>query len=250
MNDSELKTASGSKHICTKVLCGCLAVFLITVLGYYISNDVNRGSGSKSGGISCVSDSKAEIKAGDHVYFGSYPHTADGTAQPIEWRVLDVEDGKALAISEYLLDVHIFDEYTDDWTESDIRAWLNGDFLNSAFNPLEREKITADVSDDLVSLLSMEEAKKHLKSANERKAAPTPFTMKRGAHISGNHTIENGMTAGWWWLRSSNPSSDRAPCISSGGFIMDHGSDVDFGLICVRPVILVSLSDEIQPVIP
>jgi len=58
----------------------------------------------------------------------------------IEWRVLDVQDGKALLLSEYFLTPwryiryhNIFTEVT--WENSDIRWWLNNDFYHTNFFP-------------------------------------------------------------------------------------------------------------------
>ena len=84
------------------------------------------------------------IQAGDYVYFGRYPQkniSADPT--PIEWLVLDVQDGKALVISRYLLEKK---EYNPGWgsvtwEDSAIREWLNSEFLNTAFSQEEQKAI-------------------------------------------------------------------------------------------------------------
>ena len=65
--------------------------------------------------VSSESESESEyveeddgISVGDHIVFGSYPQkSVSGTdtfdPEPIEWRVLDIQDGKALIISEYAI---------------------------------------------------------------------------------------------------------------------------------------------------
>ena len=40
----------------------------------------------------------------NYVYFGQYPYDRDGTVQPVLWRVLAVQDNKALMLTEYLID--------------------------------------------------------------------------------------------------------------------------------------------------
>ena len=40
----------------------------------------------------------------NYVYFGEYPYDRDGTVQPVLWRVLAVQDNKALMLTEYLID--------------------------------------------------------------------------------------------------------------------------------------------------
>ena len=79
--------------------------------------------------------------------------------EPIIWRILDVEDERALLISEDALAVRQYDALSgygwlkfiyngiDDpnvkmtWAESDIRSWLNDDFLNMAFSKNEQKSI-------------------------------------------------------------------------------------------------------------
>lgn len=87
-----------------------------------------------------------KFEVGKYVEFGTYPQTFDGTDQtPIEWLVLDRDGDKALLLSRYGLDAHIYD---DDWIvrgatweKSDIREWLNEDFLNRAFTADEQKGI-------------------------------------------------------------------------------------------------------------
>ena len=40
----------------------------------------------------------------NYVYFGQYPYDRDGTVQPVLWRVLAVQDNRALMLTEYLID--------------------------------------------------------------------------------------------------------------------------------------------------
>nr|AGS53994.1 hypothetical protein [uncultured bacterium contig00088] len=59
---------------------------------------------------------------------------------PYEWRVLAVEDGTALLITEPIISRRMFDTDTNVWEHSGIRSYLNGDFLNS-FSAGERERM-------------------------------------------------------------------------------------------------------------
>ena len=51
-------------------------------------------------------------QAGDIIEFGSYEQDGDESngAEPIQWEVLKVEDGRALVISKYVLDSHPFNK--------------------------------------------------------------------------------------------------------------------------------------------
>ena len=82
---------------------------------------------------------------GDTVSFGSYEQ--DGNTQngpePIQWIVLDKLDEQLLLLSADVLEArqyhHVpFEEVT--WENSDLRAWMNGDFYDGAFTPVQRER--------------------------------------------------------------------------------------------------------------
>lgn len=70
---------------------------------------------------------------GDVITFGDY-----------DWRVLDVQDGKTLLITERIIDIQPYNvEYADvTWESSTIRAWLNNEFYGS-FSSAERERIAS-----------------------------------------------------------------------------------------------------------
>lgn len=84
--------------------------------------------------------------------FGRYPQTRDGGILPIKWRVLCIQDKKALLLSEVNIGNKPFDSnicskspYTlrtrVSWSNSDIRRWLNWNFLNEAFSSNEVKSI-------------------------------------------------------------------------------------------------------------
>jgi len=61
-----------------------------------------------------------EIKIGDVIPFGEY-----------DWRVLDIQDGKALLLAEDTVEQRAFNtqEGAVTWEECDLRKYLNGEFL-------------------------------------------------------------------------------------------------------------------------
>ncbi len=88
---------------------------------------------------------KNNYKKGDYITFGNYEqdgNTSNG-AEPIEWEVLTVKNGKALVISKYILDSKPYNETWDNvtWEICTLRKWLNKDFYDSAFNDSEKNKI-------------------------------------------------------------------------------------------------------------
>jgi predicted nucleic acid-binding Zn-ribbon protein len=74
-------------------------------------------------------------EVGDIIEFGPY-----------EWRVLEVRDGRALIITERVverrryLDVPPISAFTITWAETDLRQWLNSEFLDR-FTSAERDRI-------------------------------------------------------------------------------------------------------------
>ena len=83
------------------------------------------------------------------IWFGKYPQAKMGAHiegyvhQPICWRILDVKDGRALLLSDVILDAKPFNESYR--LEPTIWKWLNGkdelSFLGMAFSEKEQEAI-------------------------------------------------------------------------------------------------------------
>ncbi|MCL2698664.1 MAG: DUF6273 domain-containing protein, partial [Oscillospiraceae bacterium] len=73
----------------------------------------------------------AAVTAGGTIIFGGY-----------DWRVLEVKDGRALLLSDKVLELrpyhNTFANIT--WADSDIRTYLNGEFFNS-FSATDRARI-------------------------------------------------------------------------------------------------------------
>ncbi len=71
-------------------------------------------------------------------FFGSY-HQSTGSEYktPISWRILDRKGDNVFVISKYILDCEYY--FNDCWKNSNIRKWLNNDFLNTAFTKEEQQ---------------------------------------------------------------------------------------------------------------
>ena len=85
------------------------------------------------------------FKVGDTVVFGKYEQDGDTSngKEDIEWQVLKIESNRILVISKYALDLHRYNKNYSPvtWEESELRKWLNGDFLNDSFSSDERKQI-------------------------------------------------------------------------------------------------------------
>ena len=192
---------------------------------------------------------------GDYVKFGCYPQSADGDFKPIEWQVLAKENNKMLVISKYGLETRRFDRTSNNWENSEIRKWLNGDFYYKAFSENEKKLIrnsnisttvyekkkksgifgsllgqeeTVEFNEltyDKVFLLSKEEAEKYFANYDARKCKPTEYAKANGAYIYDGY--------GYWWLRSPNPDvSNYVYGVGFGGFYNYYGVFSDDVVAC------------------
>ena len=138
-------------------------------------------------------NNQKEINDFEIIEFGKYQQSYnseknDWNEDPIEWIVLekDSENKRALIISKYILDVRPITyksgEKNTTWGNSNIRAWLNDEFYNSAFTAEEKNKIkevqlvNEDNDDymtlggrdttDKIFLLSISEARKYFSNGD------------------------------------------------------------------------------------
>ena len=201
------------------------------------------------------------MQIGDIISFGSY-----------DWRVIDVQNDKALIISEGIIEQRSYHEaYTDiTWAECSLREYLNGEFYNK-FNTAEKSRIIpvlnknydnqwygskggADTTDNIF-LLSIEEAvckyfgdsssKLYNKGKNQRYwfERKDENNSKRIARVA---TAGGGIC--WWWLRSPGRVNIKAVYIHGDGNIGIQGNNILKGNISdgrctggVRPALWLKL---------
>lgn len=134
------------------------------------------------------------------------------------------------------------------WDKSDIRAWLNGDFLKSAFTREEQNAILSiDLNNgddwkygtpagkntqDKIFLLSGAEINKYFSSDEDRTVKPTSYAISHGAYTS-----VRGNCA--WWLLSPGMTRTSPAYIASAGSVGNRAHEVNETIIGVRPAILV-----------
>lgn len=203
-----------------------------------------------------------DISVGDIITFGRYEQDNDLTngAEPIEWNVLNVRDGKALLISRYGLDEKVYDEKFGavTWENCMLKKWLNNGFMKSAFTPEEASRIqttivTADVNPnyntdpgndtkDQVFLLSIKEAQKYFENNKVRMCAPTKYAIAQGAYESMiTKTMDDEATC-WWWLRSPGEHEGMVAGGLCDGSVSYFGNTVCYNTICVRPALCINLA--------
>lgn len=193
--------------------------------------------------------------------------------EPIVWRVLSGTDGTYCLLSDKLLDAHNFyadysnrnidgtTVYANNYAQSDVRAWLNGEFYNTAFalgsrsikaTSVDNSAVTTDDKQNQYVCTNTSD-KVYLPSYNDylnasygfdTNAAETSATRECKttdyARATGAWCNKDAGYNGSYWTRS--PSSEYNYCawnVNSGGLLSAYA--VDGSSHCVRPCISVSL---------
>ena len=188
-----------------------LLVVTVGVGGFFLVRGVSRPS------------------VGDIIEFGGY-----------EWRVLDVQDGSMLIISENVIERRMYHNSRVNeimWEYSPLRQWLNEDFYNG-FTSLERARILetriinddnpwygtsgGNATNDKIFLLSLYEVVQRFGDSGElgredgRWGFSDRYSPNRIAYdMDGN--------ASWWWLRSPGGNNFYAAAVDLSGLIYVAG---------------------------
>ena len=122
------------------------ALGLVCAVIFAAAGCAKSGNPSETESETVTSETSEEddgISVGDHILFGNYQQKTDADPEPIEWRVLEIKDDKALVITEYLLEPRAYNIEMEDvtWEDSSLRKWLNGDFYDTAFSAKEKSHI-------------------------------------------------------------------------------------------------------------
>lgn len=201
-----------------------------------------------------------QAEVGSIVYFGRYEQDGDAAdgAEDIAWVLLDKSDGRALLLCRDGLDCRKFQDsfVTCRWDGSSLRSWLNGEFLNDAFDESERRRILNTVIEGednprygtdgggesvcAVFALSTGEAERYL--AGQKKLAATLPSDVAGALEAGR---PNGNCC--WWLRTPGYSGKYCAYVDSEGVISYEGMYCDNRHFTVRPALYLALTDERMP---
>ena len=195
-------------------------------------------------------------QVGDIIEFGSYYQDDLSRKTPIKWRVLDIQDGKALLISELLLDAQPYNKEVEDitWENSSIRHWLNNEFINEAFTQSEQNKINltyiynndnvqygtkgGNNTQDKIFLLSLDEVNKYLPNENQRAIKVSEYAKKRGAYVC---ELSRCSGNGFWRLRSPGGEQYYAALVADDGKIIAMGDYADDNNYPVRPALYINL---------
>ena len=186
--------------------------------------------------------------------------------EPLRFRILEEKNGEALIVADRILTVLPFDASKNTYRESDIRTYLNGPFLKTAFTDEERElllKTTIDNSpksagqarakgknaptEDWIFLLSVEEvtspqyALLWSKSVmNAKKVDYTDYTRAKGLPL----TLDGYYERVPYWLRSADYQSDNRSFLVNGYTVSQSSETVTSHAVGVLPALRIRLDPE------
>ena len=186
------------------------------------------------------------------ITFGNYG------GEDIDWIVLDENEDGMFIVSEKILDEKEFNPEVNDltWEESELRKWLNDDFINLAFNSDEKERILktniknldnpevfyakgGNDTDDYVFLLSFDEIYRLFDNDDDAdlRAGATKYAVENGTRPAENNCC-------FWWLRTPG-SSDRngVAGFMYVNYLGEHNLYSGMPVYCkmgVRPVLWIS----------
>lgn len=181
------------------------------------------------------------------VKFGTY-------GENIEWLVIDKNDDTALLLSKKILDCKNYNEENTEvtWENSDLRKWLNDEFINTAFTS-EEQKLLCDMSayesefikGDKVSLLKVSMCKKYFDAKVDSKqnkkltAKATDYAKNSGLECDDNVNTDF-YDCGSYYLYDNGVSLDKAAWVGQHGRIYVDGQAVKLEIgDGVRPIICV-----------
>ena len=211
---------------------------------FYNESFVNRIKAKR------ISSNFKSREVGDEIRFGSY-YMQEGRREAIIWKILAKEKDRILLISKLGIDCQPYHNRNTKvtWEKSSLRTWLNGLFLNTAFDEDEQTiipivNVSANINPiydtdpgnttkDKIFLLSITEAKKYFANDKERECMPTEYAQSHGCY-------ETHGTC-WWWLRTPGENPFNASLVGNNGSVIECGDVASYSTSAVRPVMWVNV---------
>lgn len=195
------------------------------------------------------------LQIGDSVFFGTYEQDRKkrNGGELIEWQVLDRQEDRVLLLSRYCLErrQYYHEERKITWAQSDLRKWLNEEFLETAFHEDDRQWLLTVTNknpdnpvhgteggpdtEDTVFVLSEEEARQYFANDVVRQATATDHVKVQKAYRASNGNYI-------WWLRSPGYAGKDAMGVETAGGIDLHGRNVNAKNRCVRAAVWIDCS--------
>ncbi len=167
-----------------------------------------------------------------------YNHTYYFKVEPIRWEIISEVDGVATIFCDSIIDARVYDDDRNEYIDSEIRAWLNSTFYNSAFNSLQQSIILSSKIDN--SLESTGDSVNNYVSEDtndliyllSRKEVNEIYDEEIYDKNSSDYALANGQHTTDWWLRS--PDSFSYNYAQTANF---YSGIVDFDVFGIAPVL-------------
>jgi len=214
-------------------------------LWVYLENDTSTD---------VVKDDKVKPNIGDLYHFGKY-----------DWRVLDIQDGIALLLSEQSIEKRAFHHsfVPISWAKCDLHDFLNGinKYQDNGFYDTFTSQEKACIAEiniktknnpwydvkggnntiDKIFLLSIDEVLRYFGDSGRLKNRVSDF-----GYISDDFNVKRKTTDATgtylkWWLRSSGNSPAKATYVSEDGALNIDGEPVVYESGGVRPALWMSI---------
>ena len=177
--------------------------------------------------------------------------------EPIKWRILSEKNGEALILCEMIIDSQEYYSstnsrtingqtvYANNYAESNIRAWLNDTFYNTAFTDLQKQLVVMTTvnnsamstnpnnnatafdkgtntyacadTEDYIFLLSEQEVTNSVYGFDSSYSNNDTVRTKKNTDYAKSQGVYSYADKGPWWLRSPNWYGNYARHIGSDG---------------------------------
>lgn len=206
----------------------------------------------------------SDAMPGQLVTLGRYEQDGDLSNGPedLYWLVQERNGDELVLMSLYCLDVVPYHNEPGDitWEQSSVRAFLNSDFFDSAFDAAEQQRILTTTvvnapnlihetdggsdTQDRVYLPSLEEIMRYFEIPvteetffDQLYGCATPYVIEKGVWLE-----IPGSNRCWWWLRSPGGNPGNACEVGSAGYLSFNGTETVCTERAVRPMIRVKAS--------
>lgn len=199
------------------------------------------------------------LQIGKKVSFGEYEQDCDlsNGKETIDWVVLDIQENKALLLSDLALDSQPYNQQygATTWKDCTLHIWLEDSFLENAFTEEEKSVILVTEVDnsksqnnkdwnvngcentnDMIFLLSYADTERYFDSATSRVCTPTDYAISIGKEVK---IMEDGTKVVWWWLRSPGETDTQASFVNFDG--TRYTNAVGNKYLYVRPALWIDI---------
>lgn len=236
------------------------------------SNNVSVSSFANENGYFNGSDGFEYAKVVANTYSGGYKFSTGVSieknkeyyfkVEPIRWKIISRNGNEMLLLCDMVIDNKRYDDTYNNYKDSEVRAWLNNEFYNSAFSDLQKAMIDTSIVDNsvastgftentyacentqdkifLISYVNATNSIYGLNSNNYRKKNSTDFARANKIYMDVDPR-NYGYSS--WWLRSPvNNDNSYVYQVFSDGRVDEVGDWVQNSHVGIVPALQIKIS--------